>query len=195
MFYYKISVKRNCQSFLSIWAQFHLSTDTKLQKQSNVYNQCARTSSVLHSLTLASVILVSCTLLCSNCTLTSMTLLFYYLSNFSTLIIVCFTCILKIYFHFYFHIYRYIFYFHINKFLFDRTIKFHIEIVKIASIGTRTRNCQSRVRRSAGLSIPGRDTDFMSCSVFICQLRSIYSALNSITISTITSILVLRNIM
>ena len=34
--------------------------------------------------------------------------------------------------------------------------------------------------RSAGLSIPGRDTDCMSCSVFICALRSLYSALKSI---------------
>ena len=41
-------------------------------------------------------------------------------------------------------------------------------------------DCFSRVRRSAGLSIPGRDTDFMSCSVFICALRSLYSALKSI---------------
>ena len=52
--------------------------------------------------------------------------------------------------------------------------------VKIAPIGTRTRNCFSLVRRSAGLSIPGRDTDFMSCSVFICALRSLYRALKSI---------------
>ena len=41
-------------------------------------------------------------------------------------------------------------------------------------------NFLSRVRRSAGLSIPGRDTDCMSCSVFICALRSLYSALKSI---------------
>ena len=27
---------------------------------------------------------------------------------------------------------------------------------------------------------PGRDIDFMSCSVFICALRLLYSALNSI---------------
>ena len=38
----------------------------------------------------------------------------------------------------------------------------------------------SRVRRSAGLSIPGWDTNCMSCSVFICALRSHYSALNFI---------------
>ena len=43
-------------------------------------------------------------------------------------------------------------------------------------------NCLSRVRRFAGLSIPGRDTDCMSCSVFICALRSLYSALKSITL-------------
>ena len=41
-------------------------------------------------------------------------------------------------------------------------------------------DCLSRVRRSAGLSIPGRDTDYMSCCVFICVLRSLYSALKSI---------------
>ena len=41
-------------------------------------------------------------------------------------------------------------------------------------------DCFSRVRRSAGLSIPGRDTDCMSCSVFICALRSLYSTLKSI---------------
>ena len=52
--------------------------------------------------------------------------------------------------------------------------------VKIAPFGTRTRNCFSLVRRSAGLSIPGGDPDCMSCSVFICALRSLYSALISI---------------
>ena len=57
-----------------------------------------------------------------------------------------------------------------------------VVVVKIAPIGTRTRNFHSRVRRSAGLSIPGRDIDFMSCSVFICALRSFYSALNSISL-------------
>ena len=41
-------------------------------------------------------------------------------------------------------------------------------------------NCLSRVRRFAGLSIPGRDTDCISCGVFICALRSLYSALKSI---------------
>ena len=41
-------------------------------------------------------------------------------------------------------------------------------------------DCYSRVRRSAGLSIPGRDTDCMLCGVFICALRSLYSALKSI---------------
>ena len=41
-------------------------------------------------------------------------------------------------------------------------------------------DCHSLVRRSAGLSIPGRDTNCMSCSVFICALRSLYSALKSI---------------
>ena len=40
-------------------------------------------------------------------------------------------------------------------------------VVKIAPMGTRTRICNSRVRRSAGLSIPGRNTYYMSCSVFI----------------------------
>ena len=48
----------------------------------------------------------------------------------------------------------------------------------MAPIRTQTRNCFSRVRRSAGLSIPGRDTYYMLCSVFICALRSLYSALN-----------------
>ena len=43
-------------------------------------------------------------------------------------------------------------------------------------------DCLSRVRRSAGLSIPGRDTDCMSCSVFICALPSLYSALKSISL-------------
>ena len=55
-----------------------------------------------------------------------------------------------------------------------------IVVVKMAPIGTRTRNCFSRVRRSAGLSIPGWDTDYLSCSVFIWALRSLYSALNVI---------------
>ena len=52
--------------------------------------------------------------------------------------------------------------------------------LKMAPIGTRTRNCLSRIRRSAGLSIPGRDTYYMSCSVFNFALRSLYSALNVI---------------
>ena len=44
---------------------------------------------------------------------------------------------------------------------------FHtIVVVKMAPIGTRTRNCFSRVRRSAGLSISGRDTYYILCSVF-----------------------------
>ena len=62
------------------------------------------------------------------------------------------------------------------------TINFYstIVVVKMAPIGTLTRNCFSRVRRSAGLSIPGRDTFYMSCSVFVCALRSLYSALNVI---------------
>ena len=42
-----------------------------------------------------------------------------------------------------------------------------IEVLKIAPIGTRTRICHSRVRRSAGFS------------VFFGVLRSFYSALNS----------------
>ena len=41
-------------------------------------------------------------------------------------------------------------------------------------------DCLFRVKRFAGLSIPGRDTDCMLCSVFICALRSLYSALKSI---------------
>ena len=41
-------------------------------------------------------------------------------------------------------------------------------VVKVAPIWTRTRNFHSRVRRFAGLSIPGRDIDFISCSVFMC---------------------------
>ena len=36
-----------------------------------------------------------------------------------------------------------------------------------------------RVRRSAGLFIPGRDINFMPCSAFIGVLRSLNSALNS----------------
>ena len=51
-------------------------------------------------------------------------------------------------------------------------------IVKIAPIGTRTRNCQSLCR----LVHSGRDTDFISCGVFICPLRSIYNALNFISL-------------
>ena len=54
-------------------------------------------------------------------------------------------------------------------------------VVKMAPIGTRTQNCFSLVRRSVGLSIPGRDTYYMSCSVFICALRS-FSQCHSITI-------------
>ena len=50
----------------------------------------------------------------------------------------------------------------------------------VVKMAPRTQNCFSRVRRSAGLSIPGRDTDYMSCSVFICTLCSLYSALNVI---------------
>ena len=59
----------------------------------------------------------------------------------------------------------------------------------IAPIETRTRNCLSQVRRSAGLSIPGLDTDYMSCSVFICALRSLYSALNVIPLQFYGSVL------
>ena len=58
----------------------------------------------------------------------------------------------------------------------------------IAPFGTRTRICHSRVRCFAGLSIPGRDIDFLSCSVFICALRSVYSALNSIPLVHYTRI-------
>ena len=52
----------------------------------------------------------------------------------------------------------------------------------MAPTGTRTQNCFFRVRRSTGLSIPDRDTDYtrMTCSVFICALRSLYSAFNVI---------------
>ena len=54
----------------------------------------------------------------------------------------------------------------------------------MAPVGTRFQNCFSgrfsQVRRSAGLSVPGRDTYYKSCSVFICALRSLYSALNVI---------------
>ena len=50
-------------------------------------------------------------------------------------------------------------------------------------------DCFSRVRRSAGLSIPGWDTDCMSCSVFICALRSLYSALKSIPLQYLDTIL------
>ena len=55
----------------------------------------------------------------------------------------------------------------------------------MAPIGTQTLNCFSRVRRAAGLPIPGRDTDCMSCSVFICALRSLYSVLKSIPLQYI----------
>ena len=41
-------------------------------------------------------------------------------------------------------------------------------------------DCFFQVRRFASLSIPGRDTDCMSWSVFIRALRSLYSALKSI---------------
>ena len=64
-------------------------------------------------------------------------------------------------------------------------MRFTSVIVKMAPIGTQTPNCFSRVRRSAGLSIPGRDTDCLSCSVFICALRSLYSALKSIPLHII----------
>ena len=68
------------------------------------------------------------------------------------------------------------------KYSFTSLNEYNNVVVKIAPIGTRTRNCFSRVRRSAGLSNPGRDTYeyYMSCSVFICALRSLYSALNVI---------------
>ena len=51
---------------------------------------------------------------------------------------------------------------------------------KICAYRDSNLDCLSRVRRSAGLSVPGRDTDCMSCSVLICALRSLYSALKSI---------------
>ena len=50
----------------------------------------------------------------------------------------------------------------------------------MAPIGTRIRNCFSRVRRSAGVSIPGQDTDctvcravylFVHCALFIALLN------------------------
>ena len=50
--------------------------------------------------------------------------------------------------------------------------------VKMAPIGTRTRNCFSRVGRFAGLSISGRDTYYTYVVQF--ALRSLYSALNVI---------------
>ena len=47
-------------------------------------------------------------------------------------------------------------------------------VIKMVPIGTRTQNCFSQIRRSAGLSIPGRDTYwcravylFVHCSHFI----------------------------
>ena len=40
-------------------------------------------------------------------------------------------------------------------------------VVKIAHIGTRTRICHSRVRRSAGLSIPGRDTYYVVQCIYL----------------------------
>ena len=64
-----------------------------------------------------------------------------------------------------------------------------LRFLVVDNIGVTSKNCAyrdsnsdclSRVRRSAGLSITGWDTDSMSCSVFICALRSLYSALKSI---------------
>ena len=57
-----------------------------------------------------------------------------------------------------------------KKFNFDHIYGYVIQVVK--TIGIRTQNFNSRVRRFAGVSIPGRDIDFMPCSVFICTLRS-----------------------
>ena len=58
----------------------------------------------------------------------------------------------------------------------------------MAPIGTRTRNCFFRVRRSAGLSISGWDTYYMSCSVFSFALRSLYSALNVIPLHEVAEV-------
>ena len=55
-------------------------------------------------------------------------------------------------------------------------------------------DCLSRVRSSAGLSIPGRDTDCMSCSVFICALRSLYSALKSNPLHSLISFCIISSI-
>ena len=51
--------------------------------------------------------------------------------------------------------------------------------------GTRTQNCFSLVRGFAGLSIPGRDTYYMSCSLFICALLSLDSAFDVITLQNL----------
>ena len=55
-------------------------------------------------------------------------------------------------------------------------------IAHVTPIGTLTQNFHSRGRRFAGLCIPGRDIEFISCSVlvFVGTLTSIYSTLNSI---------------
>ena len=44
-------------------------------------------------------------------------------------------------------------------------------VVKIAPFGNITRNFHSRARRFSGLSIPGRDIDFMSCSVLYLSVH------------------------
>ena len=66
--------------------------------------------------------------------------------------------------------------------LFLHTIYLLIHFVTSKNCAYQDSNsdCLSRVRRFAGLSIPGRDSDCMLCSVFICALRSLYSALKSI---------------
>ena len=56
-------------------------------------------------------------------------------------------------------------------------------------------DCLSQVRRSAGLSIPGRDTYYMSCSVFICALRSLIALSNPFHYSYLLAILLTGDIL
>ena len=58
-----------------------------------------------------------------------------------------------------------------------------IVVIKMAPIGTRTQNCFSLVRRSAGLSIPGRDCAvylFVHCAHFIALSMSFHWTLSLI---------------
>ena len=55
-------------------------------------------------------------------------------------------------------------------------------VIKMEPIGTRTRNCFSRVRRSACLSIPGRDTYVVQCIYLCIALTLQRSQCHSITL-------------